>query len=96
MFMCTATAVARCCQCTRHETPQPQSHLGCAPNTVSTALLTALPCPALPAGDGCRSKTFAPMKTSARCVDWQKLRVQELIGADQQQQGQVRCRHACH
>jgi hypothetical protein len=42
------------------------------------------------AGEGCRSKTFAPVKSSARCVDWQKVRVQELIGADQQQQGQVR------
>jgi hypothetical protein len=30
-----------------------------------------------------------PDRSSARCINWQKLRVQELLGADQQQQGKV-------
>jgi DNA helicase MCM8 len=41
------------------------------------------------AGDGCRSRAFTPDRSSARCIDWQKLRLQELLGADQQQQGKV-------
>ncbi|KAF6258257.1 MCM2/3/5 family-domain-containing protein [Scenedesmus sp. NREL 46B-D3] len=40
-------------------------------------------------GDGCRGRAFTPDRTSARCIDWQKLRLQELLGADQQQQGKV-------
>ncbi|EFJ39894.1 minichromosome maintenance protein 8 [Volvox carteri f. nagariensis] len=27
-------------------------------------------------GDGCRSRTFTPLRSSARCVDWQKIRLQ--------------------
>jgi hypothetical protein len=38
---------------------------------------------------GCRSKTFAPNRASARCRDWRKIRIQELVGADKQQAGQV-------
>ncbi|PNW71712.1 hypothetical protein CHLRE_16g665950v5 [Chlamydomonas reinhardtii] len=41
------------------------------------------------AGDGCRSRTFAPHRASARCVDWQKIRLQELLGADKAAEGQV-------
>lgn len=37
----------------------------------------------------CRSRTFAPDRSSAACIDYQKLRLQELLGADQQQQGRV-------
>lgn len=40
-------------------------------------------------GEGCRSRSFQPDPTNARCIDWQKLRLQELLGADQQQQGKV-------
>lgn len=40
-------------------------------------------------GDGCRSRSFTPDRSTARCIDWQKLRLQELLGADQQQQGKV-------
>ncbi|KAG2451618.1 hypothetical protein HYH02_003399 [Chlamydomonas schloesseri] len=40
-------------------------------------------------GDGCRSRTFAPHRASARCVDWQKIRLQELLGADKAAEGQV-------
>jgi hypothetical protein len=40
-------------------------------------------------GDGCRSRAFTPDRSSARCIDRQKLRLQELLGADQQQQGKV-------
>ncbi|WIA40343.1 hypothetical protein OEZ86_013710 [Tetradesmus obliquus] len=40
-------------------------------------------------GDSCRSRAFTPDRCSARCIDWQKLRLQELLGADQQQQGKV-------
>ncbi len=39
--------------------------------------------------EGCRSRTFVPDRSSARCIDWQKVRLQELVGADQQQQGRV-------
>ncbi|GAX76612.1 hypothetical protein CEUSTIGMA_g4058.t1 [Chlamydomonas eustigma] len=38
---------------------------------------------------GCRSKTFGPNRASARCRDWRKIRIQELVGADKQQAGQV-------
>ncbi|GLI71641.1 hypothetical protein VaNZ11_016915 [Volvox africanus] len=40
-------------------------------------------------GDGCRSRTFTPLRSSARCVDWQKIRLQELLGADKTAEGQV-------
>ncbi|KAG2492281.1 hypothetical protein HYH03_009521 [Edaphochlamys debaryana] len=33
-------------------------------------------------GQGCRSRTFAPSRNTARCVDWQKIRIQELQGSD--------------
>ncbi|GIL88344.1 hypothetical protein Vretifemale_16312, partial [Volvox reticuliferus] len=40
-------------------------------------------------GDGCRSRTFTPLRSAARCVDWQKIRLQELLGADKAAEGQV-------
>lgn len=40
--------------------------------------------PARCSGQGCRSKTFEPCRDSARCVDWRKARLQELVGADKQ------------
>lgn len=39
--------------------------------------------------EGCKGGAFTPDPASARCIDWQKLRLQELLGADQQQQGKV-------
>lgn len=42
------------------------------------------------AGEGCRSRTFAPVRSSAVCTNWQKVRLQELVGADKQAEGQVR------
>lgn len=39
--------------------------------------------------EGCKGRSFLPDPSSARCIDWQKLRLQELLGADQQQQGKV-------
>ena len=41
------------------------------------------------AAAGCRSRTFEPCRSDAKCVDWQKLRVQEIMGTDKQQEGQV-------
>jgi hypothetical protein len=41
------------------------------------------------AAEGCKGRSFVPDPSSARCIDWQKLRLQELLGADQQQQGKV-------
>jgi hypothetical protein len=38
---------------------------------------------------GCRSRTFTPDNSTAVCIDWKKVRLQELLGADQQQQGRV-------
>jgi DNA replicative helicase MCM subunit Mcm2 (Cdc46/Mcm family) len=45
--------------------------------------------PARCADRSCRSRTFVPDRDSARCIDFQKIRLQELLGADQQQQGKV-------
>lgn len=42
-----------------------------------------------PGGEGCRSRTFTPDRSTAVCVDWQKVRVQEVMGADKQQEGSV-------
>lgn len=39
--------------------------------------------------ESCKGRSFQPDPSSARCIDWQKLRLQELLGADQQQQGKV-------
>lgn len=39
--------------------------------------------------EGCKGRSFLPDPSSARCIDWQKLRLQELLGVDQQQQGKV-------
>lgn len=47
------------------------------------------PAPHKPPDDGCKGRSFTPDPSSARCIDWQKLRLQELLGADQQQQGKV-------
>ncbi|PNH08574.1 DNA helicase MCM8, partial [Tetrabaena socialis] len=41
------------------------------------------------AGNGCRSRTFTPHRSSARCIDSQKIRLQELLGADKAAEGQV-------
>ncbi|KAI8465449.1 MAG: MCM2/3/5 family-domain-containing protein [Monoraphidium minutum] len=41
------------------------------------------------AANGCRSRTFTPDRPTAKCIDWQKIRVQELLGSDVQQQGRV-------
>ena len=38
---------------------------------------------------GCRGKAFAPNRSSAKCRDWKKIRVQELVGVDKKQAGQV-------
>ena len=40
---------------------------------------------------GCRSRTFAPNKASARCVDWQRVRVQEAaaLKGDKRDLGQI-------
>ena len=35
--------------------------------------------PAACPGDGCRGRTFAPQRSTARGVDWQKIRVQARI-----------------
>lgn len=43
----------------------------------------------LPAAEGCKGRSFTPNRATARCIDWQKLRLQELLGADQQAQGKV-------
>ncbi|KXZ52381.1 hypothetical protein GPECTOR_9g425 [Gonium pectorale] len=45
--------------------------------------------PAKCSGEGCRSRTFTPHRSSARCVDWQKIRIQELLGSDKAAEGQV-------
>ena len=44
-------------------------------------------CPA----QGCRSRTFAPNKASARCVDWQRVRLQEAaaLKGDKRDLGQI-------
>lgn len=34
------------------------------------------------AGDDCRSRTFLPMRETAETVDWQKIRVQEIVDRD--------------
>eukprot|EP00878_Enallax_costatus_P022251 GHUV01023595.1.p1 GENE.GHUV01023595.1~~GHUV01023595.1.p1 ORF type:complete len:290 (+),score=85.03 GHUV01023595.1:210-1079(+) len=39
--------------------------------------------------EGCKGRSFTPERSTARCIDWQKLRLQELLGADQQAQGKV-------
>lgn len=41
------------------------------------------------ATEGCRSRVFAPNRSSAQCIAWQKIRVQELIQGDQQTDGRV-------
>ena len=43
-------------------------------------------------GEGCRSKTFVPDDQHAVCVDWQRIRLQELVGAESLQKGEVRGR----
>ena len=42
-------------------------------------------------GQGCRSRTFAPNKASARCVDWQRVRLQEAaaLKGDKRDLGQI-------
>lgn len=50
------------------------------------------------ASDGCKSRTFEPLRMdgqSLQCVAWQKVRLQELLGSDKQQQGQVRAKELC-
>jgi hypothetical protein len=46
------------------------------------------------AAEGCKSRTFEPCRSEAKSVDWQKLRVQEIMGTDKQQEGQVGVRKA--
>eukprot|EP00775_Hariotina_reticulata_P012205 gene12205-12342_t len=63
-------------------------------NKCGTSFPTALPDgrftpPTRCAAEGCRSRSFTADRSTARCIDWQKLRLQELLGADQQQQGKV-------
>jgi DNA helicase MCM8 len=45
------------------------------------------------AAEGCKSRTFEPCRSDAKSVDWQKLRVQEIMGTDKQQEGQVCTAH---
>lgn len=59
--------------------------LSCSSNTLNACHLTI---PLTP-GEGCRARSFTANRSSAQCIDWQKIRVQELMGADQQQQGRV-------
>ncbi|CAL8468614.1 g8154 [Coccomyxa elongata] len=40
-------------------------------------------------GEGCRSKSFSPLKSSAHSIDWQKIRVQELQSAHRDSSGQI-------
>eukprot|EP00798_Chlamydomonas_sp_ICE-L_P022085 gene22085-29149_t len=40
-------------------------------------------------GESCRSRTFTPDRSSAECVDWQKVRIQEVVGADKMAEGKV-------
>ncbi|KAK9824829.1 hypothetical protein WJX81_003431 [Elliptochloris bilobata] len=40
-------------------------------------------------GDGCRSRTFEPLRSTAVAVDFQKLRIQEQAGADEGDEGRV-------
>ncbi|EIE22418.1 MCM-domain-containing protein [Coccomyxa subellipsoidea C-169] len=42
-------------------------------------------CPA----EGCRSKSFEPLRSSAQSIDWQKIRVQELQNAHRDSGGQI-------
>ncbi|KAG1667273.1 hypothetical protein FOA52_012562 [Chlamydomonas sp. UWO 241] len=41
------------------------------------------------AGQGCRAKQFEPVRAGAKCSDWRKARLQEVVGADKQAAGQV-------
>ncbi|GMH34114.1 hypothetical protein BSKO_01948 [Bryopsis sp. KO-2023] len=40
-------------------------------------------------GDGCRNRSFTPNLGYAKSIDWQKIRVQEILGADKQEEGRI-------
>jgi DNA helicase MCM8 len=66
------------CRCS-----EPHLHLTSSSSQPPPPLIRLIP------GDGCRGRTFVAERPSAKCIDWQKIRVQELLGSDAQQQGRV-------
>lgn len=53
------------------------SHLPSPRAAMSPPLV--LPLPTQCRGDGCRSRTFTAVRETAACVDWQRLKVQEIV-----------------